>query len=146
MFRRLYSPTVAHTTSAKGLECGACHINSVAIGLGEGLLSIKKVSKGNLLDFQPLFEKRPEDRLPKDAWCEFLMTRKKMTSTRIGARPFSCEEQARIVRVGVCLICHQPDADGIEKIYHDFPAALTRMTPQCVLPDLLSAGLRKAEI
>ena len=137
IFRRLYAPTSAHTTSAKGLRCQACHINTVALGLGDGLFSIKKGSTGQHLDFQPLFQKRAEDGLPRDAWCGFLTNREKMSSTRVGARPLNREEQVKVLRVGVCLNCHPANANGIEKIYGDFSAALMRLSPRCILPDPL---------
>jgi hypothetical protein len=133
LFRRLYAPTAAHTTSAKGLDCDSCHKNTVALGLGEGSVTKKReMSKAGKMAFHPFSPARKEDGLAKDAWTGFLMERTGMVSTRVGARPFSEAEQKKVVRVGLCLRCHPADAGGIEKIYADFPAAMKHLTPQCV--------------
>jgi hypothetical protein len=132
VFRRLYAPTAAHTTSAKGLDCQSCHKNAVALGLGEGLLSEKeRASKLQSMVFHPLYPARKEDGLAEDAWTGFLDERKGMLSTRVGARPLSGKEQRKVIRVGICLSCHPANAAGIQNIYRDFPAAMKRLTPQC---------------
>ena len=139
IFRRLYAPTSAHTTSEKGLECQSCHIDGVVMGLGEGLFSIKQdASSSQRVIFRSLFAKRDEDGLPQDAWTGLWSARAGMVSTRLGARPLSPTEQVRVLRVGVCLICHRADDKGIDKIYEDFESALGRLTPRCRLPDQLS--------
>ncbi len=134
VFRRLYAPTSAHTSSHKGLECQACHLNGLALGLGEGLFHIRGVEGHTTISFSPLFATMPQDGLPRDAWTCFLGTRKGMVSTRKGARPFSRREQQRIVRVGLCLTCHPYTPESMKSIYKNFPSALARMTPQCRLP------------
>lgn len=137
IFRRLYAPTAAHTTSPNGLDCQACHLNGVALGLGEGLFSVKgNRAKAPTISFQPIFPPRPEDGLALDAWIGFLAQPQGMVSTRKGARPLTASEQRKVLRVGICLMCH-PVADSIEKIYKDFPRSLKHLTPQCLLPSQL---------
>jgi len=144
VFRRLYAPTAAHTTSAKGLACRSCHNNTVALGLGEGLFSVRK-STSNVQEmvFESLYPARKEDGLAEDAWTGFLDERRGMVSTRVGARPLSAQEQRTVIRVGVCLPCHPADAAGIKKIYKDFPTALKRLTPQCRRPPKMTFGRKK---
>ncbi len=135
IFRRLYAPTAAHTTSAKGLECQACHLNGVALGLGEGLFSIKEDDvKQVTVSFHPLFQKRPEDGIAEDAWVGFLNEKEGMVSTRTGARPFDAIEQRRVLLVGVCLTCHPGNERNAKRIYKNFPQALGRLSPRCLVP------------
>jgi hypothetical protein len=146
VFRRLYAPTAAHTTSAKGLDCHSCHNNTLAMGLGEGLISAKEgATKLQNMVFDPLYPARPEDGLAEDAWTGFLGERRGMVSTRVGARPLSGKEQRKVIRVGVCLSCHPANATGIKNIYRDFPAALRGLTPQCRVPVPESSGSQKPE-
>ena len=140
IFRRLYAPTSAHTTSAEGLDCQACHINSVALGLGDGLFAVTSQRSGRHMIFRPLFSRMAVDGLPKDAWCVFLGKREGAASTRLRARPLTPEEQVKVLRVGICLTCHPADKQGVEKIYHDYPSALKHLTGRCVLPAPLSAS------
>lgn len=133
VFRRLHAPTAAHTTSARGLDCRSCHNNAVAVGLGEGWLSVREGgSKLQNTVFHPVYPARAEDGLAEDAWTGFLGERRGMVSTRVGARPLSGDEQRKVIRVGACLSCHPADATGIRNVYMNFPAALNRLTPRCL--------------
>ena len=78
-------------------------------------------------------EKKPSahDGLPEDAWTGFLKTRDGMVSTREGARPFSVEEQRRILTVGACLTCHAGDSPVMTRALADFAATLAARSRRC---------------
>jgi len=141
IFRRVFAPISAHTTAARGIDCKACHVNSVAMGLGEGLFSSKGGRLGKVkIRFRPLFPLRTEDGLPEDAWTGFLKEKGGTVSTRTNARPLSPAEQIKVIRVGVCLLCHLPTKKNIRRIYSDFPAALERIGPLCLTVETSASG------
>jgi hypothetical protein len=72
--------------------------------------------------------------LPADAWTGFLQTRSGPVSTRDDVRPFSVEEQKRILRAGVCLECHAGDSAPMRQAILDFEGTLARRSRRCVLP------------
>ena len=74
------------------------------------------------------------DGLPADAWMPFLGGRTGMLSTRDDVRPFTPEEQRRILRVGACLTCHAGDSAVMRESVRDFDALLARRSRRCVLP------------
>jgi hypothetical protein len=76
----------------------------------------------------------PNDGLPADAWIPFLGTRTGMVSTRDDVRPFSVEEQRRILAVGACLTCHTADSRVMRDSVADFEKVLPRRRPGCLLP------------
>jgi hypothetical protein len=57
-----------------------------------------------------------------------------MVSTRDDVRPFTVEEQRRILRVGACLSCHAGESKVMRSALDDFEAALARRSPRCALP------------
>lgn len=134
IFRRLYAPTAAHTIS-RARTCKSCHNDPLALGFGRGRLTYKKVdSRHGEWSFSSTYANHPADDLPFDAWTGFLQERSDQAATRTGARPFSVEEQRRILQVGTCLTCHSPDAKNIKRIYADFQAAMENVSIECVLP------------
>jgi hypothetical protein len=64
----------------------------------------------------------------------FLGERGGMVSTRDDVRPFTLEEQRRILRVGACLTCHAGDSRVMRDSVRDFDALLARRSRRCVLP------------
>ena len=88
-FVRMFAPLSPHTTG-KSRSCESCHRSSVALGLGEGLLSIR----GDKLEFMPS-RVLLQDGLPADAWTD-------VGNTRGGRapfprqRPFTEDEMKRI--------------------------------------------------
>ena len=135
IFRRLYAPIAAHTTVAVARDCQSCHANPLAIGYGQGELTFQSLgnSRGQWI-FDSHYATREEDGLPYDAWIGFLQERGGMVSTRVGARPFSVQEQKAILQVGACLTCHPGNSVNIQRIYGNFPQALKQTSPSCVLP------------
>jgi len=130
IFHRLFAPTIAHTTSAKGLECKTCHNNPLAIGYGRGKLTYSKNGKWN---FENNFALDENDNLPQDAWIGFLND-KQGSATRIGSRPFTIEEQKKILTVGACLTCHEGNSKIMIKSLSNFDTLLQQVSKKCILP------------
>ena len=130
VFHRLFAPTIAHTTSAKGLECKACHNNPLAIGYGRGKLEFSKEGKWT---FQNDFALDEHDNLPQDAWIGFL-NNNQGSATRVGSRPFTIEEQKKILTVGACLTCHEDNSKIMIKSLSDFEGLLKEVSSKCVFP------------
>ena len=84
--------------------------------------------------FEPQFLNHKEDNLPKDAWIGFLKTRDESSTTRTNTRPFTIEEQKRILLVGACLTCHEETSKVIKESLLDFENAVGRISKKCVLP------------
>jgi hypothetical protein len=128
-FERLFSPIEPHTTAATGRSCASCHNDPLALGLGRGTLRLE----GPRWVFEAE-EETLRDGLPADAWTGFLEPPRARSTTRSDARPFTAEEQRRILRVGACITCHEPTAGEVQRIYRSFPEALARVSPRCLVP------------
>lgn len=135
IFHRLYAPVSPHTTSKKGRSCKSCHANSLAMGYGRGELKyIVKDQKGSW-EFTPKFSVRSEDGLPEDAWIGFLSEPIGITSTRTDFRPFTLDEQKRILLLGACLSCHDENSEIIlNSLDQPFEVYLEKISKECVLP------------
>ncbi|WP_337872049.1 hypothetical protein [Ignavibacterium sp.] len=84
--------------------------------------------------FTPHFDAHKEDNLPKDAWIGFLQTRDVSSTTRTNTRPFTVEEQKRILLVGACLTCHDENSKVMKESLVDFEKILKKVSVKCVLP------------
>ncbi len=139
VFRRLYSRSFSHTVGKAARSCESCHADPVALGYGEGTLRYERDGRRGRWRFAPRFAAGP-DGLPADAWVGFLGERTASTSTRADVRPFTIEEQKRILTVGACLTCHPGEASGRSARgtagfwRQDFRTALTRLSPKCARP------------
>jgi hypothetical protein len=131
IFQRMFAPAAPHTTAAKGRSCKSCHNDPVALGYGKGEL---KFAKGHWV-FEPAYQNNPHDGLPEDAWIGFLQERSDKVSTRSNVRPFSIEEQKRILTVGACLSCHEEGSAVMQNSLIDFQDVRKRMSRKCVLPE-----------
>ena len=131
VFHRLFAPTIAHTTSAKGRSCKSCHNNPLAIGYGRGKLIFSNSGKWV---FQNEFALDKHDNLPQDAWIGFL-NNNQGKATRVGSRPFTIEEQKQILTVGACLTCHKEDSKIMIKSLSNFDKLLKQVSNKCVLPN-----------
>jgi hypothetical protein len=131
-FERFFSPVEPHTTTAKGRSCASCHRDPLALGLGRGTLRLETEGEGRFA-FDPA-EEVLRDGLPADAWTGFLEPPRPRSTTRSDARPFTPEEQRRVLRVGACLDCHEPTDAEVERIYRDFGEALGHVSSRCVVP------------
>lgn len=134
IFHRLYAPTVAHTTSAKGRSCISCHNNPLAIGYGRGKLVYETENGVGWWKFTPRFAANKHDGLPEDAWIGFMQEREGYTATRDSVRPFNLAEQKRILTVGACLTCHAEDSDIMFESLGDFEIVLKSVSEKCILP------------
>lgn len=134
IFRRLYARIEPHTTRREVRSCESCHNNPAALGYGRGDLRYERTPAGGRWKFTPATERLPADGFPANAWIPFLGERHDMVSTRDDVRPFSIEEQRRILRVGACLTCHAPQSRVMRDSVRDFERLLARRSPRCVLP------------
>ena len=133
-FRRLYVRTFSHTIRREARSCESCHSDPVALGYGRGALRYVITGNTGRWQFTAEHERLVADGLPADAWVGFLQSRSGMVSTRDDVRPFTVEEQRRILRVGACLTCHAGDTPMMQRAVTDFDAMLARRGPRCVLP------------
>ncbi len=138
VFRRLYARIEPHTTRTQARSCKSCHNDPVAIGYGRGELRFERLpgeGRGRWR-FTAASAARPEDGLPADAWIPFLGSRsdRNTVSTRDDVRPFSVEEQRRILTVGACLTCHDGDSPAMRDSVKTFEAVLARRRAVCLRP------------
>jgi hypothetical protein len=136
VFRRLYARIEPHTTRREARSCTSCHNDPVAIGYGRGELRFERLpgdGRGRW-QFSPASDTLPQDNLPADAWVPFLGARSGLVSTRDDVRPFSVEEQRRILTVGACLTCHEGDSPVMRGSVRGFEAVLARTRPACLRP------------
>jgi hypothetical protein len=133
VFRRLYARTFSHTISRAARSCESCHSDPVALGYGRGALRYAIADGVGRWTFAPALE-RLADGLPADAWTGFLQSRRGMVSTRDDVRPFTAEEQRRILAVGACLTCHAGTTSVMQRAIADFAGTLARRTGWCVAP------------
>lgn len=137
IFKRLFAPTVPHTTMKQGRSCKSCHNNPLAIGYGRGKLIYQIKGKWGHWEFKPEFVNIKYDGLPQDAWIGFLDSTKQGRSTRTDARSFNINEQRKILTVGACLTCHAANSKVMKNSLIDFNSLLKKISVKCVLPDWL---------
>lgn len=89
-----------HSTQRQARTCVDCHRSSVALGLGTGLLDPATFR------FTPTTAVPGFPGLAADGWTTLGATTPG-EGTRVGARSLNASEQRRILRVGVCLGCHE---------------------------------------
>ena len=94
----------------------------------------ERTGRGGRWRFTPASPPLPADGLPADAWIGFLGTRAGLVSTRDDVRPFTVEEQRRILGVGACLTCHDGRSPVMRDSVRNFQAVLARRSPKCVSP------------
>ncbi len=131
IFKRLFAPTFSHTINKNGRSCKSCHNNPLALGYGKGKLTYSKKGKWS---FEQQFSNHKEDNLPKDAWIGFLKSRDETSTTRTYTRPFTVEEQKRILLVGSCLTCHEENSEVMKESLIGWEVVLKRISPNCILP------------
>lgn len=133
VFRRLYARIAPHTTARAARSCRSCHADPVALGYGRGVLRFAASGSTGTWSFAPS-AKPARDGLPADAWTGFLQARRGMVSTRDDVRPFTLDEQRRILTVGACLTCHDGASSVMQRAISDFAATLARRTGACAVP------------
>jgi len=131
-FYRLFAPASGHTTQREGRSCKSCHNNPLTIGYGRGELRFDASVVGGKWTFLPRFALNSNDKLPEDAWIGFMKEAMTPCSTRSGLRPFSVQEQARILEVGSCLTCHNEKSKVMEQALEDFVLAMSKRSARCI--------------
>jgi hypothetical protein len=104
-----------HTTQAKGRECIDCHASTKTVGLGEG----KVFMRNGELVFESLDQgvvTSAGTTVPFDAYVT-LEGEPLQHSSRSTLRPFDKGELRAILRVGLCVRCHDRYDDTIWKNY-----------------------------
>jgi hypothetical protein len=103
----------------------------MAIGYGKGTL----LYNDGVWNFTPEYAQNPNDGLPEDAWVPFLQEpRTKVLSTRTNFKPFTVDQQKRILLVGACLQCHKDDSKLMQQtLYEGLDAVLKNISKQCIL-------------
>lgn len=92
-----HNPIQPHTITKEARSCEDCHSNKKTVGLGGGIYN----SKANGLDL--LFElERIVDENGKQL----------QATSHYGARPFNKKELDKILRVNVCVSCHDYEKDA----------------------------------
>ncbi len=135
IFKRLYAPSFSHTIRKESRSCESCHNNPVALGYGRGKLEYKIEGKKGKWIFTPLYALSKYDGLPLDAWIGFLQERKKNSTTRKNSRPFTVEEQKRILTIGACLNCHPSNSRIMKDALRDYDKVKRNIDEKCILPD-----------
>ena len=134
-FHRLYAPASGHTTQRKGRSCKSCHNDPLAIGFGRGELIYKIEGKTGRWSFTPRFALNENDQLPEDAWIGFLQEAAKPNSTRTTLRPFTVNEQKRILKVGSCLTCHDEKSKVMDQSLENYEQTLAGRSKKCILEE-----------
>ena len=132
IFRRLYARTFSHTIGRASRTCESCHNDPVALGYGRGILRYSIAGGRGRWTFTPAHERSAADGLPTDAWTGFLQARGGMVSTRDDVRPFTVDEQRRILGAGACLTCHAGTSAVMQPAITDFDATVARRSRRCV--------------
>ena len=133
-FKRLYARVMPHTIRRGSRSCESCHNDPVALGYGRGTLRLERTAGASRWTFTPEHAPSAYDRRPADAWIGFLETRGDASSTRADVRPFTADEQKRILTAGACLTCHRGDSAVMRDAIADFTGVRRRMSRSCVLP------------
>lgn len=104
-----------HTTQAKGRECIDCHGSTKTVGLGEGRITMV----GGELAFETIdkgVDTLAGRTVPFDAYVN-AKGEPLQHSSRSNMRPFNADELRAILRVGLCVGCHDSYSDPIWKNY-----------------------------
>ncbi len=105
-----------HTTQAKGRECVDCHASTKTVGLGEGKVFLRE---GELV-FESINQgvvTSAGTTVPFDAYVT-IDGEPLQHSSRSTLRPFDKSELRAILRVGLCVRCHDRYDDTIWKDYN----------------------------
>lgn len=135
IFKRLFAPAFSHTIRREAKTCEGCHLNSNAIGFGRGKLEYHINGNYGKWIFTPKYSLNKNDKLPDDAWTEFLKERKNNAATRENIRTLSVEEQKRILTLASCLTCHNSKSQIIKATLIDFDKTIKLKSKSCILPN-----------
>ncbi|MDR3089271.1 MAG: amino acid ABC transporter substrate-binding protein [Desulfobulbaceae bacterium] len=104
-----------HTIQEQGRACADCHAEPKTVGLGEGRVALKNgdltfvgIDQGLQTGLGPT--------PPLDAYVD-INGKALQKGSRPGLRPFTKEELRRILRVGLCVACHDNYHDAAWRNY-----------------------------
>jgi len=105
-----------HTIQAKGRPCADCHSETKTVGLGEGKIGLDADGK---LVFTGIAQGEITPAGPMPAFDAYVDIDGKplQRGSRPGLRPFNKEELRRVLRVGLCVNCHDSYQDAAWKDY-----------------------------
>lgn len=132
LFKRLFAPAFSHTIQRNASTCKTCHNNPVALGYGRGDLNYNTSTLK--WSFKPKYELNKNDKLPEDAWIPFLQNGTSNSTTRTNTRPFSVDEQKRILFVGTCFTCHKENEKKVLNSLNDIRNIKSRLSKLCLIP------------
>ena len=125
-FNRLtMAPINPHTIQAKGRNCVACHAEPKTVGLGEGKMSLARDGSLVFTSIDQGVVTAAGQTPAFDAYVD--IDGRPLQKSRPGLRPFNKEELRRILRVGLCVKCHNSYQDAAWKKYDE----KTPSQPKC---------------
>lgn len=104
-----------HTTQAKGRKCRDCHTSPKTIGLGQGTV-VKKDGKWEFFPVDQGVDTLAGRTVGLDTFVTIDGT-PLQNGSRKNLRPFNGDELKRILRVGLCLECHEDINDPAYRNY-----------------------------
>lgn len=104
-----------HTTQARGRGCADCHSSSKTLGLGEGTV-MKKEGKWHFVPVDQGVETLQGRTVGLDNFVT-IDGKPLQKGSRKNLRPFNGRELHRILRVGLCLRCHDKISDPAYQNY-----------------------------
>lgn len=114
-----------HTTQEGGRGCADCHVSTRTVGLGEGTLSVDD----GIIHFEPL-DKGVQTVAGQTVGFDVFVSldgTPLQHGSRKDLRPFNGDELRRILRVGLCVGCHDSYEDPLWQHYNE--------TLVCTRPD-----------
>lgn len=105
-----------HTTQAKGRSCADCHQSTKTVGLGEGTVSVDSNGEWSFTALDQGVETYEGQTVPFDAFVN-IKGEALQHGSRPDLRPFNGKELRRILRVGLCVGCHDSSTDPLWKSY-----------------------------
>ena len=99
-----------HTTQARGRSCAGCHADPKTLGLGPGTV---RLNGSGAFTFTPATGgvETADGMTPPLAAFVTIDGRALQKTSRPDLRPFNAAELARILKVGLCLDCHEQRMD-----------------------------------
>ena len=107
------------------------------MGYGNGTLVYDIEGNTGKWIFTPEYALNSHDNLPEDAWIPFLKNdnKERTKSTRTDFRPFTVNEQQKLLLVGACLQCHKGDSVVMRQtLEFGITPVLKKISKSCVLP------------